>query len=121
MDLYRMSIKDHRTRIKNLLRENERCYASLNNKDSYYARQVFALQKLHREVYEIYKNAPDDFETDDKPEKGADWIEYPKGEVPKLKSEDIVEVEYDGGSIKTTTVENANWNMVDRFRFIDKS
>lgn len=49
------------------------------------------------------------------------WIEYPKGELPKLKSEDIIEVEYDGGAIKTTTVENANWNMVDRFRLIDKA
>ena len=67
MDIYRMSIKDHRARIKKLLRENERCYDSLKNKDSFYAKQVFALQKLHRQVSEIYDNAPDECDYDDKP------------------------------------------------------
>ena len=58
-DLYSISIKDHRRKSKRLLRENERCYESLTNKESEYARQVMALQKLHRARCEIYDNAPD--------------------------------------------------------------
>jgi hypothetical protein len=66
-DLYKISLKDHRTRSKKLLRENERCYDSLKIKDGAYAKQVFALQQLHRQVSEVYDNAPNDFDEDAKP------------------------------------------------------
>lgn len=61
-DIYLISLKDIRRQSKKRLRENEKCYDSLKNKDSEYARIVKALQDLHREVYEIYRNAPDGLE-----------------------------------------------------------
>lgn len=57
-DVYNISLKDHRSKAKKRLRENERCYDSLKNKDSLYARQIFALQELHRKVSNIYDTAP---------------------------------------------------------------
>ena len=51
----------------------------------------------------------------------GEWIEYPKDE-PKIGNPYLeIEVEYEDGSTQTTTFINANWNMVNRFRFIDKS
>ena len=58
MDLYKISLPDHRRDSSKRLKENERAYASLTNKESPYAKQMKALQDLHRQVYEIYKNAP---------------------------------------------------------------
>ena len=59
-DMYKVSIRDHRKVAKKRLTENEKAYNSLQNKDSVYARSIKQLQDLHRQVYEIYKNAPDE-------------------------------------------------------------
>ena len=59
-DIYKVSIKDHRRIAKKRLFDNEKAYNSLQNKDSLYARSIKQLQDLHRAVYEIYKNAPDE-------------------------------------------------------------
>jgi hypothetical protein len=66
MKIYSVSLKNIRAASKKRLRENEQCYNSLNNKDSEYARIVKALQDLHRQVYEIYKNAPNELPVNSK-------------------------------------------------------
>ena len=58
-DMYRVSIRDHRRIAMSKLSENEKCYDSLQNKESSYAKGIKQLQDLHRQVYSIYKNAPD--------------------------------------------------------------
>jgi hypothetical protein len=62
MDLYKISLQDNRRSSLKLLRENERAYALLTNKESSYAKQIKALGDLHKQVYEIYKNAPSKIE-----------------------------------------------------------
>ena len=57
-DIYKQSLRDHRSVSAKRLRENERCYDSLRIKTTEYAKTIKALQDLHRKVYEIYKNAP---------------------------------------------------------------
>ena len=59
-DVYKISLSDHRRESAKILKENERAYSSLANKDSSYAKHIKALQDLHRQVYEIYKNAPNE-------------------------------------------------------------
>ena len=60
LPMYRETIKSNRATTEKKLAENEQCYNSLKNKDSEFARQVLALQKLHRRAFEIYRDAPDD-------------------------------------------------------------
>lgn len=60
MNLYKISLPSHRRESSKRLNENERAYSSLENKNSSYAKQMKALQDLHRAVYEIYKNAPNE-------------------------------------------------------------
>ena len=64
-DIYLISLKSARRRLKKAVRENEQCYNSLKNKDNEYARIVKALGDLHRSAYEIYKNAPDELKNPD--------------------------------------------------------
>lgn len=59
-DVYKVSVKDHRAKLKGLLTRNEKAYEALNNKDSEYAIAIKSLQDLHRAAYLIYKNAPDE-------------------------------------------------------------
>lgn len=59
-DMYKVSICDNRRIAKKRLLENEKAYNSLQNKNSIYAKSIKQLQDLHWQVYEIYKNAPDD-------------------------------------------------------------
>ena len=61
-DVYRVSIKDHRKEALKRLEENERGYASLTDKRTGYAKAIKALQDLHRQVWAIYRDAPNDFE-----------------------------------------------------------
>lgn len=58
--MYKVSIADHRRSAKKRLTENEKAYDSLKEKGSVYAKSIKQLQDLHRAVYEIYKNAPDE-------------------------------------------------------------
>ena len=58
--LYEISLKDWRRASSKTLRENERAYESLKDKTTLYAKEIKALQDLHRKVNEIYKNAPKD-------------------------------------------------------------
>ncbi len=58
-DVYRVSIRDHRAIAKKKLSDNEKAYAS-QNKESAHAKGIKQLQDLHRQVYEIYKNAPNE-------------------------------------------------------------
>ena len=55
--MYKLSLKDHRASSKKRLAENERAYDSLKDKTSKYARTIKALQDLHKQAYEVYKNA----------------------------------------------------------------
>lgn len=57
--IYKLSLTDHKSRLKKLLRENDRCYASLTVKDSDYAIVIKALGDLHRKAYEVYNSAPE--------------------------------------------------------------
>ena len=59
-NLYAISLPNHRRKAKSLLMQNKSAYNSLSNKDSNYAKQMKALQDLHRQAYEIYENAPDE-------------------------------------------------------------
>jgi len=71
-DVYKISIKDHRRLAKKRLTENEKAYASLKNKESLYAKAIKGLQDLHRQVYEIYRDAPDEIQqTNTADQKGA--------------------------------------------------
>jgi len=58
--IYKISLNACRTKSKKALRENERAYDCLKNKDSDYANAILAIQRLHRDVVEIYDNAPDE-------------------------------------------------------------
>jgi hypothetical protein len=58
--IYSVSLKNCRSKSKKVLRENERAYNSLVNKDSEYAKIIKAMQDLHRKVADIYDNAKDD-------------------------------------------------------------
>jgi len=58
-DLYRISLPGYRRSSLDRLKENRKAYNSLTNKDGLYAKQMKALHDLHIQVYEIYKNAPD--------------------------------------------------------------
>jgi len=63
--VYKVTLKYARAMSKKRLRENERCYDSLKNKDTDYARVVKAIQDLHRQSAEIYANAADDIFEDE--------------------------------------------------------
>ena len=56
--MYQISIKEWRKKSVKALRENEQAYNSLKDKTTIYAREIKALQDLHRKVDEIYKRAP---------------------------------------------------------------
>lgn len=60
INVYKVSLKDHRSSAKKRLKDNEGAYDSLKNKNSHYARQILALQNLYRRVCEIYDNAPNE-------------------------------------------------------------
>jgi len=62
--IYKISLRAARAKSKKTLRENERAYSSLKNKDSDYAKTIKALQDLHRQVSEIYDSADDDIFAD---------------------------------------------------------
>ena len=58
--MYKVSIKDRRKTETFALREIEKAYDSLKNKDSVYARGIKQLQDCQRAVCDIYDNAPDE-------------------------------------------------------------
>ncbi len=58
--IYRVTLRELRSKSKKTLQENEQAYRLLKNKDSDYANIILAIQKLNRQVSEIYDNAPDE-------------------------------------------------------------
>ena len=64
INLYQLSLHDHRRAAAKKLIKNERIYNLLTDKNSSYAKQMKALQDLHKQVYEIYRNAPDEIQED---------------------------------------------------------
>lgn len=56
--MYQISIKEWREKSAKTLRENKQAYNALKDKTTIYAREIKALQDLHRKVDEIYKSAP---------------------------------------------------------------
>jgi len=62
--IYRVSLGDARKEAASKLDQNRRAYQALKNKDSDYANTLLALQDLHRQVYEIYWEAPDEIENE---------------------------------------------------------
>ena len=59
-DVYRVSLKDARSALRKKLNANIKCYDSLQNKDSGYARAIKGMQDLHKAALEIYDHAPDE-------------------------------------------------------------
>jgi hypothetical protein len=59
-DVYRVSLKDARSALRKKLNANIKCYESLQNKDSGYARAIKGMQDLHKAALEIYDQAPDE-------------------------------------------------------------
>lgn len=59
VDLYSISIKENRKATKKRLNEINLSYEVLKDKSTLYARQIKALADLYRDVYLVYKNAPD--------------------------------------------------------------
>ena len=66
-DIYKISLRDYRAKAKKALRENEKAYDCLVNKNSDYANIILAMQRLHRDAAEIYDNAPDEIMFDHEP------------------------------------------------------
>lgn len=51
----------------------------------------------------------------------SEWIEYKFSDIKTYPPSGVkIEVEYDGGSRRIDFPENANWNMVDRWRKVEE-
>jgi hypothetical protein len=59
MTPYQSTLNLKRLDARKSLASLERTYESLPDKDSWYARQVFAILKVQQQVCDIYDNAPD--------------------------------------------------------------
>lgn len=59
-DVYTITLKEYRSTARKRVREGERCYNSLKNKDSDYAKAVFSILELNKCVCKVYDNAPDE-------------------------------------------------------------
>jgi biopolymer transport protein ExbD len=58
--IYTASLRECRQEAKTTMKDAERAYLILKNKDSEYGRIVKAMAVLHRKAFLIYENAPNE-------------------------------------------------------------